>query len=277
MRKRWNILIITLFLLFIISFLWILITKYIRNILYYSWEFEKHYKSYYLAYWWVEIALTKIKNHWYWFEEKLEKTSKTVVSNLNACEWDCNFSYDIISKTNHITDKENFDEISTCSDEDSFGLEAWQSIVIPLFTDRSVWEAGIDDIVYTKYSYTDFRNIVLDVYHMNNKKFLVWVAIIDNPIKNYVTKIWNTDNFSLPFNTTDLNSLQYSNNKLSFLVVSNIEDNSQTKYFCLNSIKKLYSGYIKIKSIWNYHWKSIWLNAILKRPLPEYLVYSIIE
>lgn len=69
--KKWNVLIFILFVLMFSMLTWILINKYLYDILWYWKNLEEYYKAYYLAFWWIELSQAKIKNHTYWFEDEI--------------------------------------------------------------------------------------------------------------------------------------------------------------------------------------------------------------
>jgi len=126
MKKEYkgNILIIVLFILFLSALAGLLVTKYVKNILGYSTEIYKYYKTYYIAYGGIELEITKISNHGFGFEDTISKNSKTNSNNLNYCYLaECYFESSVKNNSNIIADHKKSYELSICNKDDSYILK----------------------------------------------------------------------------------------------------------------------------------------------------------
>lgn len=277
--KKSSILIMVMFVLFISTFISILIIKYIFNILSYSSEFYKYYKAYYLAYWWVEISLVKILNHWFWFEDEINKTSNTSNKNIMYCpNNDCYFETKIywLSKVINKNPK-NFEQ-NQCDYANSDLYREWKWIIIPLFYDKNLWEWTLDNINYEKISKINwFSNIDVHIFDWNWMRYSIWVNDENNNSKNIKLLLWNSSTIQNSMNNVDFNNI-YDDNFNSYLLIANSESTFSNIRFCVfSNNEKLPNSIFTIKSSWKFFDRVVSLEAIKNKPLPDYLIYNILK
>ena len=141
MNKRWNIIIVTLFITLIVWIIWLVITKYLLNLVEISSENHKYYRSYYSSYAGIELELWKLKNHGMWFSDKIDKNSQTVSKNITGANY--NFSSSIYSTWNYINSnpKSLLTNSIDCSNIDNhINIWTWQALMLPLIYDEHSWE-----------------------------------------------------------------------------------------------------------------------------------------
>lgn len=277
-KYRWNILIIVLFILFLSALAGLLVTKYVKNILSYSTEIYKYYKTYYIAYGGIELEITKISNHWFGFEDTISKDSATNSNNLKYCySANCYFESTIKTNSNIIADNKTSYELSACSKDENYTLKQGQWVIIPLFKDLNSWEWTLSYKNLTPISSTDFANISINFYDGNWEK--VWLSVVDEDSsvwKSYQTLLTDNDT-KINLNDPSFNSF-YDENKKSFLVVANTENSLAQQKVCINSKQtKLSSNYINIESNWKFMDRIVSLQAIKQSKLPEYIIYNVIN
>lgn len=277
-KKKWSILVMVLFILFLSALAWLLVTKYVSNIMNHSSEIYKYYKAYYIAYWWVELELTKYKSRWYWFEDTILNDSPTVTYNLNHCKnSDCYFETKARTRASIISKNERSFEESTCNLDNAIKLNSWQWIIIPLFNDLNIWEWLILPKNYNSIKDEDF--VLIDIYSFDwqYKQFSIWVTdeLAEN---NNIKKITNSSNFEVISLWETEFSEFYSESDKAFMILANIDSTTSTQYFCIRSTwKKLPYWNIVIESNWKFQDRFITLEAVKENRLPEYLIYNIIN
>lgn len=276
-RYKWNILLIVMFILFVTSLVWLLIVKYIQNMIDYSTEFFKYYKAYYISNAWIELSLVKINNHWFWFEDKILSWSDTISKNfINCWSKNCKFSSQIRNLSHVISNDKKTVNINNCSLDSTFSLNKWQWVIVPLFWDKNLWEWTLSWANYVNISPSDFSNITLNLYHSSNKYFTIWVADINNSSRNIVEKNMSWDPIGLQLNSSEFNNF-YDDSLMSFLVIWNTENYTSLQKLCVNSpLSKLPSNYMVVESIWNFNEKFVSIEAVKLKAIPDYLIYNII-
>ncbi len=273
MSKKANILIIVLFIMFLSSLSWLLVTKYVKNMINYSSEFLKYYKWYYLANAWIELELTKIKNHWFGFEDRIMSGSDTNQENFQYCwERSCFFESSIVSRSKIVsTDSLSWD-ISSCSNSIAFPLRQWRGLIVPLFYDKNIWEGTLFWINNKKISDSQFNNISLNFYQANWEYYSLGVS--DSKNKEF---LGSSENFTTNFSNPEFNWF-YNPSKKSFLVIANTENSKSLEKVCIkSSLVELPLTKIKIKSIGKYFDRYVSIEGEKSVKLPDYLIYNIID
>lgn len=281
MKKKASILIIVLYIMFL-SALWsILVTKYINNMLTYSWELAKYYKAYYHAYWGVEIELTKASNHGFWFDDRISKDSSTVLANITECpENMCHLETEVIANTKTLSDNNKNYLQTDCSEDTAIELKQWQGVIVPLFWDInnwSDWEWSLWSVWTNKLTSSNYNQIKIWVYWWQNERLTIWITDEENSSSNPVKVDILSDIYEIDMNETRFNTLNYNDSINSFLIIANIESIFSTQKVCIQSPVSIPSWYITIKSEWRYLDKYVSIEAIKQNKLPEYLIYNIIK
>ena len=108
-----------------------------------------NYTSYYFAKWWVELGLVASEEFGFWFEDAIQDTSNQLAQNFRVCEnraWPCSFVLDISNRWYTVI-SDDPSNTTTCTSDNAFVLQEWESLILPLFVDtRSVlqtWEAWV--------------------------------------------------------------------------------------------------------------------------------------
>lgn len=275
-KKKANITFLVLMIMFISSLLWLLVSQYIQYMIKTAAIFQNYYTTYYMAYWWLELWLTQVKYHWYWFEN-------TVTITGESCRTDtCQAVTTITSRSAVIADA--YESWSSCpaldaswsdSNQSYMGLWSWDCFIVPLYFDASSWFNAID---YTKIASNDF---LLWTYNPSlYNRYATWTSwtwetysmrIIDESLSNLdslleptVSSNWYSFWSSMP---------AYSGSSINYLIVAN--PSTTSKEFCLevawgNELPMKYISIVTIAEDWD---NTIALNAIKNNELPSFLCY----
>lgn len=252
------------------SLLAILITKYAKNMISNSNELTKYYSAYYLAYWWVELELTKIDNHQMWFEDEILSWSDTIKNNFICSKNNlCNFRVKVKARSNVlIPNQDNIDNSNgKCPSNTDFfyPIWEWEGVIVPLYYDNSTWEWVLSWSNISKISKNNYYNINLNLSW--NSQYSYWIAVVGD--SNDVPLVYK-DSGSNSLTNTD-----YDPNKQWFLIVANISQSKE--YMCVNNIDvRLPTSNVYINSVWRYADKTVSLQAVKNVQLDDYLIYSIV-
>ena len=262
--RKWNIIIITLFITIVVGLIGIVTTKYVVNLIKISSENHKYYKAYYNANAGLELELLKVKNHNFWFEDKVLSWSDTVKKNLVGYKkW--NFQSSIHSQNKYITNnpREFFDDSINCNDEKNWiVLWTWQSYMFPLFYDKNR-----DEWVFS------WENLkLIDI--SNAELYFKWTWILsittNKREKLWKTTIWNENWTNIK---TKLSNPTFDLDDRPFL---NIWATNGSWKFCIsNSSNKMNTQYIFIKSEWKYLNSTVQLKVIRTNKWASFGSYGI--
>lgn len=267
MNKKWNVIIITLFIVLIIWVIWLIITKYLLNLIKISSENHKYYKAYYAAYAGIELELWKLKHHGMWFKDSIPKTSSTVSKNITWVKY--YFSSNIYSTWKYISSnpKSLIDSNINCSIIKNYiSLWTWDAIILPLIYDENNWE--------WVFSWKNYEALSINPndFEINYS----WDIIVsfqsnDNKInKRCVSSSIDTKNLlELDIFPSISSSLDASKNP--FLVIA---ANSPSK-FCIDAWNSIVTPYSYIQSIWNFMDRAVQLNVIKHHKWANFVVYWI--
>ena len=285
---KWNVSIMVILILLACSLMGILTVVFLKSLITYTDDTYSYHKSYYIAKAWLELALVEIDNSAMWFSHEIE--SGDLINDNFECVW-CHFTSNIQWRSKIISN--NFWESDKCTDENALILQQWQSMMIPMFYDAS---SGFNEI----FSGEDFIELLWSKRNdlglsckrnCDNNKLNIWVifqvwslswdisweylymtgisAEENNIFKNYF------DNFGKIYSSNDVwrtqtNTIYYpyiiisnpNNDNISFCITDSNEGNGNewptTKYF--------------ISSLWEYMWKTVWLQAIYAQPIPSFFI-----
>ena len=264
--KRANIIVVTLFITLVVGLIWLLVTKYIYNLVKVSAENYKYYKAYYVWYAGVELELLKLKNHGLGFEDKISPNSQTVVKNFSGDNY--YFSGQILSLTKNVTANPLsllFDNVN-CSDKKNWiSLNTWDAILLPLFYDENIWEAKLSGQNYKLLS-VDFSGITLNY----NWRFVVALQSknSDENVKSQVSG----EGDKLLNNILWITSFGGNVEDEPYLIVWALEKWS----FCIHSDWwKLVDIYSYVQSWGSYQDRKVLLNVAKKNKWANFTVYGI--
>jgi len=270
MNKRWNIIIVTLFITLIIWIMWLIITKYLVNLVEISSENHKYYKAYYSAYAGIELELWKIKNHGMWFEDTINKNSQTVSQNITWVNY--YFSSSIHSTWKYITSnpKSLLTNNIDCSNMKNYiSLWTWEALMLPLIYDKNNWSHWEWSFSWINYQPLNINSSSYQIYYKwdvilsfqsKDKKFNKQLAISNIIINKNLQSIFPLINFA---------SLVISNKP--FLVFA---ANKPSK-LCIQTLNPIFSPYSYIQSKWNFMDRSVQLNVIKNNKWANFSVYWI--
>ncbi len=264
LNKRWNIIIVTLFITLIIWLIWLLITKYVFNLIQISSENYKYYKAYYIADAGIELELWKMKGHGMWFDDIITWSSLTVSKNFTWVNY--NFSTKNVSLSNYISSnpKSLLWWNDYCLDKKNWvKLWTWDGLLIPLVYDKTSWESS--------YSWKNMKilpwNFSSTILHYS-WDIVLWY--ISNAKKKTFNISWNW-NISL---SDRFNTISYpADITLSPFIV--IWAKSASSICLSNTNNKLVSPYSYIVSKWNYMDRTVVLKVVKYHKWANFSIYGL--
>ena len=280
---KWNVSIMIILILLACSLMGVLTVVFLKSLITYTDDTYSYHKSYYIAKAWLELALTEIDNSAMWFSQYIE--SGNVINNNFECVW-CHFTSHIQWRSRIISN--DFWENPICTDENALILQQWQSLIIPMFYDNNtnffrILSGGDYDITPLWEDLSKYNLRLSCKNGCDNKMLNVWVIFQQWGLEwdisweyLYMTGIQiGASNFFYKYfdafdHFQDYSQVWYKG-YYPYIVISNSEmsdakfciehDNEQwptTKYF--------------ISSLWEYMWKSVWLQAIYAQPVPSFFI-----
>jgi len=269
LNKRWNIIIVTLFITLIVGLIGLLITKYVFNLVQISSENYKYYKAYYIADAGIELELWKMKGHGMWFDDFITWNSLTVSKNFTWVNY--NFSLKNISLSDYISSnpKSLLWWTHYCLDKKNWiKLWTWDGLLTPLIYDKTSWES---------------------IYSWKNMKILAWnfsdttlyysgdlvLWYISNEKKKTFNILWSWSvSLSDKFNSDPHDSIWYPTDmeKSPFIVIWSKTASS----ICLsNTFNKLVSPYSYVVSKWNYMNRTVVLKVVKHHKWANFSIYGL--
>ncbi len=278
MKPKWNISILVIFILLASSLLGVLAMNFVQSMIKQSATVYNYYQSYYLAKAGTELALSEIWYRGIWFEQTFF-SSGFVVENFR-CGWRCSFAYSLSWMTNVLS--QQFWTSTWC--QTPFVLSKWESFILPLFFDAFVGplsEAFVSPISYANL-YEHLLNSTLvtsDLYEVTFGMLVLsgwdlasnWFFFQTGSLKTWLP--WFLSAFDGYFRSalwiSNLTNTYITPYTLYFLI-SNARD--QEISFCLQSTQPLPTQQYYIKSQWTYDHQTLWLEALYKQPIPDFLL-----
>lgn len=286
---------LVLFIMFISSLLWLLVTQYTRDMITISWLFTKYYTTYFHAYWWLELWLAQInyrtkndieKQNPFWYQDSASFTD------FSECTTDsCWFSMAVNSRWSIITD--SFGAYTWCSaamsSGASYSIDVWDGFIIPLFYDTSTWFSVADYEVITNTwanpAFFEFENLDPEMYTDGTNWEEYIIKILDEEVLNYDVFVEPTIDDGTPYSLSSTWLVPYHWNEdpenKNYLIVANAT--WDTKQFCLElwwtwpwwswSVAELPSKYMRVSSNATNDWITVSFWAIKTNELPSYLIY----
>lgn len=257
----------TLFITFIIWIMWLIITKYALNLINIASENHKYYKSYYAAYWWIELELSKIKYHWIWFSEKNKKTEPISTNNFTWWSPDIKHNFESQIYTSWLTINANPSSLfasSNCDDESNFiRLWTWEWVMLPLFYDKS-----------TSFSWKDY-NVLLSLSPWDINIHYRWSLIVS------FQEEWGGN---LSANLTWISGVKSLGSIFGLLSFDGKENPyivlwaRRPSLVCVKSDSiPMISPYSYIQSRWEYMDRSVKLNLLKKNAWADFAIYWVYE
>ncbi len=311
-KKEGNISLIMLFVLAIGSLIGLMSTNFIQDMISSTWSLRDFYQSYYISKWGIELWILAVNSYDYGFEDNLTGTEDIIKNNLH-CKKNCNLSLKISSRIRPIGEA-LFWTIpepiipAQCGvfTKNKITLSWGSSYIIPLFTDeRSLqgWDNSFKNLLedgnYKLTIQSPLQDTAIGIgialgwsasgfkYNYDNAT-LTWQQLLyktgNITTINIYEFLHNSDPIlPLPWwqnPPSIVQSFWASTNLLAlenfnYLFITNLGENTYS--FCLNAIQNT-NGYALdnalVTSIASYGKTTIWLQANIKKPLPDYIVNS---
>lgn len=297
-RTKANIMLLVLFIMFISSLLWLLVSQYVRNMIKISWLFRDYYTTYYYAYAWLELWLAQVNYRERNSQKPFGFEDQVDFSAFSQCRGVCNFDMSISSRSDFITDSFN-PSITSCiwsidlfwsgsqiwRRSEAYNIDPWDGFIIPLFYDTTTWFNNVIYETVDDESLVTFDDLNPQLYNDHG----IWVLpetqeeyivrIIDDNTQNYLASIEPTiwDGLT-PLALADEDDLTYSWDSLNknYLIIANAT--GVVKDFCLQlePWTELPTKYITISSVAQLNGASVAFGAIKNNDLPSFIIYGTI-
>ncbi len=272
-HKKWNAIISTIYIMFVLAIIVLIITKFTLNLLDISHENTKYYKAYYMANAWVELELLKIKNRWIWFSDTVKKDSDTVENNFDINKED--FSAKLRSRWNYINaNPYSLLGKSDCSHiSDFIHLKPGESILLGAFYDQWDSEEEWEESIYSWKNYTLVDNWA-DISLYGEGKTFVGVQTKDNKaLYSHTYNLTENDAIHGKDLSTDINMSLTAEDK-PFVIVANL-DTKEGDYCIKNSSDKLVSNYSFVLSKGRYQDRHVQIRVIKYHKWAKFVIYNI--
>lgn len=278
-KLKWNISVMVILILLACSLMGILTIIFLRSLIEYTDDSYGYYKSYYMAKAWLELALTEIDNTDVWFQNSINSWDAIVINNF-GCPW-CNFISEIKWRSNLISN--NFWETTGCEDGQKLSIPAKWSMILPMFYDNTT---NFSELLPWNYShclswndcYILFSNRMdLSINWDSSKNLNIWVVFLS--WEDISLEYLYMDNYTInnifhsyfsAFQSYYRDEISTITNLLPYIVLSN--PNGEEVKFCINSKVERPTTKYFVYSIWEYMWKTVWLQAIYEQPVPSFLI-----
>ena len=277
---KWNVSIMIILILLACSLMGILTVVFLKSLMTYTDDTYSYHKSYYIAKAWLELALTEIDNSAMWFSQDIN--SGNVINNNFECVW-CHFTSHIQWRSNIISNDFWKNENSVCTEENALVLQPWQSLTIPMFYDKaSAFNQIFSGEDFIGLLWNNKENLALSPISQGQNLnvwvvFQTWSLTWDISREYlYMTGMEMGDNlFYIYFkNFKDVygDSVWSLSKYYPYIIVSNSQN--VTLKFCIKAGNDTLWPTTKyfISSLWEYMWKSVWLQAIYAQPIPSFFI-----
>lgn len=277
---KWNVSIMVILILLACSLMGILTVVFLKSLITYTDDTYSYHKSYYIAKAWLELALTEIDNSAMWFSHDIY--SGDVINSGNfECVW-CHFTSHILWRSKLISN--DFWENTECTQSGALILQPWQSMTIPMFYDNaSSFEKIFSNEDYIKLLWDNREHLGLQ--KISGDGILnIWVifqtwSLTGDISWEYLYMTGMEINGNLFFNYFNKflsmygDNLRSNENYYPYIIISNNSENSTIKFCIKDNDNNLWptTKYF-ISSLWEYMWKTVWLQAIYAQPTPSFFI-----
>lgn len=282
-NKKWNISILVIFILLASSLLGVLAMNFVQSMMKQSATVYNYYQSYYLAKAWVELSLAELGHRGLGFEQTFSDPS--FLSGNFLCAGRCSFSFGLSWTSTNLS--QQFRTNETC--QSPFVLSGGASLIIPLFKDK--WVASLDEWFTLPIGYQNlygalasatvetqsldpvtFGIVVLSGEELAGNGIFFQTGILKEwPrlfLDSFGAYFWNLSSIT---NLSNENILPY---RFYFLISNHASDQIS---FCLSAQQPLPTQQYYIKSQWVYDHQTLWLEAISKQPIPDFLINGYLD
>ena len=278
---KWNISILVIFVLLASSLLGVLAMNFVQSMMKQSATVYNYYQSYYLAKAWVELSLAELGHRGAGFEQTFSDPS--FLSGNFLCAWRCTMSFDLSWTSTNLS--QQFRTDSGC--QSPFVLSGGASLIVPLFKDE--WVVSLDAWFAPAISYQNlygalvsatietqsldpvtFGMVILSGEELASNGIFFQTGNLKEWLRPFLISFdsyfWN-----LSTNLSNENIFPY---RLYFLISNQA---SREVSFCISAKEPLPTQQYYIKSQWIYDHQALWLEAISKQPIPDFLINGYLD
>lgn len=278
---------LVMFIMFVSSLLGLLVSQYVQYMIRTASIFQNYYATYYLTYGWLELGLTQVKYHGYWFES-------VEITTWASCRTpDCQVVTTITSRSSVIWN--TYEQWESCNELSSswwvnhtyMALWSGDCFVVPLYYDTA---SGFDPISYETapgYGYKIPETEFLNAWVYNPRLYNVYsgvgwtgeiysIRIIDVTLNNLGSLLEPITESPSPY-AFSADMPTYSGSEINYLIIANPTET--TKSFCLElaNSNELVMKYVNVVSIGEDGDNTISLNAVKNNELPSFVCYGAIN
>ena len=277
-NKKWNISILVIFILLASSLLGVLAMNFVQSMMKQSATVYNYYQSYYLAKAWVELSLAELGHRGAGFEQTF--SDPTFLSGNFLCAGRCTMSFDLSWTSTNLS--QQFWTDVAC--QSPFVLSGGASLIVPLFKDE--WVVSLDAWFAPAISYQNLygalASATIETQSLDPVTFGMVILSGEELAGNGIffqtgdLKAWLTSfltSFDAYFRNlsklTDLSNENILPYRFYFLISNHLSDEVS---FCIAARQPLPTQQYYIKSQWVYDHQTLWLEAISKQPIPDFLL-----
>lgn len=289
-KFKWNISVLIILVLLASSLIGVLTMNFLKQMISYTSEIYSYHKSYYLSKAWLELALVQIKNADIGFSNTVSSSGFIFTDNFD-CD-NCSFDLSIQWKTQHLSDK--FWLSNECNNDNAFIVKKWDSLIIPLFTQKQI---GLNIEIFNSNKEYSFEPLKYrqDLKFRSNQpyssKLNLWLIVLSGAdvqrdylfIKSYDSSADVFKKYFQEFDNFYWNVLD-NKNFFSYLIVSNSDN--QDLSFCVSleanqwwvsKLVELPANSFFVSSVASYSSKTVGLQAIYAQPIPSFLASTYLQ
>lgn len=278
LNKKWNISILVIFVLLASSLLGVLSMNFIQSMMKQSATTYNYYQSYYLAKAGVELGLTELGHRGVGFEQTFADSG--FVQKNFLCGKRCDLTFALSWTSSYLS--QQFRTDTTC--KFPFVLSGGGSLIIPVFKDIFSW--SLSDGFSQKISYQNlykelrkaniipsadspvtFGMVVLSWEELASDGIFFQSGSLDGWLQSFLTAF--DTQFREPQGISSLDRRDISPYRF-FFMISNPSDKDIS--FCVNVPWALPTQQYYLQSQWTYDSQKLWLEAIYKQPIPDFLL-----
>lgn len=270
-KLEWNILILVILVMLTVAMMWLLTMSFLKQMFTYTINLDGYYKSYYLSKAWIELALTEIDNSGIGFSNAITWDNNIFTQNL--CNgWNCSVDLTISGRAKNLNNY--FWEGGSCTAENAFTLEWWESFALPLFL-QDTWISNAEIVQWNWESYS-IANDIKNALNMTNPDggntreltlSLVFPDLVNQLNYLYIATKNFDDSIIYSFIWEAVGEYDLAGDL--YLMISNPEDTPVS--FCFSSSVDLPATKFYVTSLWNYQWKYVGMQAIYAQPIPSFM------
>lgn len=304
--KKANISLIMIFVLAIWSVIGLMSTSFIQDMLNSTRQLREFYGSYYAAKWGIELWHLMVNRYEYGFESTISGEEDIIKSNLECSSRSCAVAINIVSRFHNINPQTTYltktleqrEDLINIQDQ-QFTLQPGESIIFPLFMDNRSFGSALNTqqqiinlLGDNQYSFSFFSQ-------NQQTPLWLWITLGSEFQKQYDAQsstgkqqlyiTWTIADINLTTlldNTTSINGEETRSIRSSFyknfspdedyynyLYLTNLDKEQEFTFLLqLKKNNKLVADQSIVSSLAQRWSTDLWLQALIKKPLLEYIV-----